>query len=81
MDEKSSNLCKFCDTVDGMEEEGKVRRLKGVEVFLIGDNFVAEATYYQGSSSGKFLHYKMVRLRKVESTYQCTMHLIHCTGM
>jgi hypothetical protein len=38
----------------------------GNEIFVFTDNFVAERTFYHGSSKSLLLHELVVRLRKLE---------------
>eukprot|EP00957_Ditylum_brightwellii_P002446 187839-Ditylum_brightwellii.AAC.2 len=60
MQGKSSNLREFRNGMDNIEHEGKQGCLAGAEVFMLGDNMVGEATYYQGSFMDNLLHAEML---------------------
>eukprot|EP00957_Ditylum_brightwellii_P141271 10763612-Ditylum_brightwellii.AAC.1 len=51
MQGKSSSLREFRNDMVTIEHEYKQGQLAGSEVFMLGDNMVGEATYYQGSST------------------------------
>eukprot|EP00957_Ditylum_brightwellii_P165822 12624724-Ditylum_brightwellii.AAC.1 len=68
------------DVQDTPVEEGEAGQLYGVKIFMLGDNQMAEAKFYQGSSTNKFLHFEVLRLRKLEAKYSCRIHLVHCVG-
>eukprot|EP00957_Ditylum_brightwellii_P139600 10639697-Ditylum_brightwellii.AAC.1 len=66
MDHSSSNYRELKNAVDGLESEGTASRLTGVGVFLLGDNSVAEETYYKGSSASRLIHQEVLRLQKLK---------------
>eukprot|EP00957_Ditylum_brightwellii_P052142 3953788-Ditylum_brightwellii.AAC.1 len=80
MDQSSSNYRELKNAVDGLESEGTAGRLAGSEVFLFGDNIVAEEMYYKGSSASRLINQEVLRLQKLEIGCGCKIHLIHCTG-
>eukprot|EP00957_Ditylum_brightwellii_P006428 488012-Ditylum_brightwellii.AAC.1 len=75
-----SNFKELCNAADALEDEGKAGQLGGVEVFLLGDNQVAEATFYRGSSTNQSLLAELLQLRKFKLKYSCQILLIHCAG-
>eukprot|EP00957_Ditylum_brightwellii_P105848 8072045-Ditylum_brightwellii.AAC.1 len=47
---------------------------------MLGGNQVAETIFHHGSSTNKFLHIEVLRLRKLEVKNSCRIHLVHCAG-
>ena len=79
-EEESSNYRELKNLVEALESRGESGMLGGMELFFFTDNSTAEATYYKGSSSSKKLFKLIVRLRNLELSQGCKIHLIHVAG-
>ena len=77
---ESSNYRELRNLVEFAEEEARSGRLDQCEFFLFTDNQVAESVYYRGSSASPLLHELVLRLKKLEMTYQMVLHVIHVAG-
>ena len=53
---------------------------KGSEVFVVTDNFVAEATFFKGSAKSPLLHELIVKLRKLEMEGQLIITFTWLSG-
>ena len=80
MDGQSSNLRELKNLVDTLEVMAKLGHLVGFEIFICTDNSVAEAAYFNGSSSSKELFNCIVRLRQLEMGHQCKIYIFHVSG-
>ena len=80
MNNSSSNRLELCNLVETLEEMGNDGDLDGVEVFLFTDNSTAEAVFFNGSSKSEHLFNLVLRVRKLEMTRQCKIHLCHVAG-
>ena len=77
---ESSNYRELRNLVESVEKEAASGRLKNVELFLCTDNSVAEAAFYNGTSSSRLLFELILRLRKVEMAEGMHLQLIHVAG-
>lgn len=78
--DKSSNFRELNNLVETLELAGDAGDLTGVEIFVMTDNSTAERAYFKGSSTSKLLHQLVHRLRSLELTRGCAIHLIHVAG-
>ena len=54
--------------------------LSGTELFLFIDNSTAESAFDKGSSSSRLLFELVLRLRMLEMSESCKIHLSHISG-
>jgi hypothetical protein len=77
---ESSNYRELENCVSTLEAEGESGSLSGALVFLCTDNTTAEAGLYKGSSASPKLFELIVRLRKVEMKFSCSLMVTHVSG-
>ena len=78
--ERSSNYRELLNLVEYIEEIFNKGLLDGCELFMFTDNFTAEAAFFKGTSSSELLFGLVLRLRKIEMTGRCMLHMIHVAG-
>jgi hypothetical protein len=77
---ESSNFREADNLVSRLEELALDGRLLDSEIFVITDNQPFEGTYYKGHSSSKKLNDIILRLRILQRTSKCILHVIHVSG-
>lgn len=80
LDEVSSNYRELRNLVEVLEDLFLKGLLDGTEVFMFTDNSTAESAYFKGTSSSESLFNLVVRLRKLEMSGRCILHMIHVAG-
>jgi hypothetical protein len=78
--EHSSNFRELRNLVESVEAAVTKGMLDNCELFMFTDNSTAEAAYYKGTSSSEALFDLVLRLRKLEMTGRCCIHLVHIAG-
>jgi hypothetical protein len=78
--EESSNFREAENLVQRLEIMGAEGRLDDAEIFTFTDNAVFEGTFYKGHSNSPKLNDIILRLRKVERSTGCILHVIHIAG-
>jgi hypothetical protein len=78
--ERSSNYRELKNLVEALEESFNKGWLDDREIFMFTDNSTAESAYFKGTSSSELLFGLVLRLRKVEMSGKCIIHLIHVAG-
>ena len=80
--EESSNYRELSNLVDSLIErlDENMKKLTGIEVFLLTDNLVAESAFFKGSSSSKKLFELILKLRQLELSGGFKVHVIHIAG-
>ena len=78
--EKSSNYRELRNLVEALEDALTKGLLDGREIFMFTDNSTAESAYFKGTSSSELLFGLVLRLRKIEMTGRCALHVIHVAG-
>ena len=78
--ERSSNYRELRNLVEELEKVFKRGLLDHREMFMFTDNATAEAAYFKGTSSSEHLFNLVLRIRKLEMTGLCKIHLIHVAG-
>jgi hypothetical protein len=79
-EDESSSYREFANLIESLEEEAEAGRLTDTEVYLFTDNSTTESAYYKGSSTSKKLHGLILKLHKLQITFQVIVHLIHVSG-
>lgn len=79
-DEISSNYRELRNLVEALEDLFNRGLLDDKEVFMFTDNSTAEAAYFKGTSSSESLFNLVLRLRKLEMSGRCIIHMIHVSG-
>ena len=80
MSSASSTLRELKNLVESLELMATLEYLAGFEVFICTDNSVAEAAYFNGSSSSEELFNCIVRLRQLEMGHSCKIYIFHVSG-
>lgn len=80
MDEKSSNYRELRNLVEALESAYTDGLLDDREVFMFTDNSTAEAAFFKGTSTSELLFELVLRLRKIEMSGKCVVHMIHVAG-
>ena len=78
--QESSNyreLGNLVQCLEGLAEKGV---LDGCEIFMFTDNSTAESAHYRGTSSSRSLFELVLRLKKLEMSRECLIHLVHIAG-
>ena len=75
-----SNWRELENLVSSMEDAGKKGWLWGATVLLATDNEVAERALYKGNSTDLKLFYLVVRLKKLELIFGCSLLITHAAG-
>ena len=65
------------DTLDLMAED---RELAGTKLFIFMDNSTAESAFAKGSSSSMKLFEIVLRIRQLEMSSDCKIHISHVAG-
>ena len=78
--EKSSNYRELRNLVEALEDALDKGLLDGREIFMFTDNSTAESAFFKGTSSSELLFDLVLRLRKIEMTGRCVLHVIHVAG-
>jgi hypothetical protein len=78
--ERSSNYRELRNLVQELEKAFDRGLLNEREVFMFTDNSTAEAAYFKGTSSSELLFGLILRIRKLEMSGQCKIHMIHVAG-
>ena len=78
--EQSSNFRELLNLVEYIEEAFNEGLLDNCELFMFTDNATAEAAYFKGSSKSESLFKLVLRLRKIEMSGKCIIHMIHIAG-
>jgi hypothetical protein len=78
--ERSSNYRELRNLVEELEKFFQRGLLNHREMFMFTDNSTAEAAYYKGTSSSEHLFDLVLRLRKLEMSGLCKIHLVHVAG-
>lgn len=78
--ELSSNYRELHNLVLALEEAATKGWLTGQEIFMFTDNSTAEAAYFKGTSSSEQLFYLVLRMRQLQMSYDCLIHLVHIAG-
>ena len=78
--ERSSNYRELRNLVEELEKAFERGLLNHREMFLFTDNSTAEAAYFKGTSSSEHLFDLVLRIRKIEMSGLCKIHLIHVAG-
>jgi hypothetical protein len=77
---ETSNWKEFQNQVEALEEEAREGHLTNAMVFFFTDNSTVEACLYKGNSSSPKLFKLMVRMRKLEMTYNVKVVISHVSG-
>lgn len=80
MEERSSNYRELRNLVEVLESAFNEGLLLSREVFMFTDNSTAESAFFKGTSSSELLFELVLRLRKLEMSGQCVIHMIHVAG-
>ena len=80
MEERSSNYRELRNLVEALESAYLDGLLRNREIFMFTDNSTAEAAFFKGTSSSELLFDLVLRLRKIEMTGDCIIHMIHVAG-
>jgi hypothetical protein len=80
MEERSSNYRELRNLVEALESAYSDGLLANREIFMFTDNSTAEAAFFKGSSSSELLFELVLRLRKLEMSGDCIIHMIHVAG-
>jgi hypothetical protein len=78
--ERSSNYRELRNLVEAIEQVFKDGLLNHCELFMFTDNSTAEAAYFKGTSSSRDLFDLVLRLRAIEMTGLCMLHVVHVAG-
>ena len=78
--EESSNYRELRNLTETLELMGNDGELDGTELFVFTDNSTAESAFAKGSSSSRKLFELVLRLRKLEMTNGCKIHVSHVSG-
>ena len=78
--EQSSNFRELLNLVEYIEDIFTQGLLDNCELFMFTDNATAEAAYFKGSSKSEALFNLVLRLRKIEMSGKCVLHMIHIAG-
>ena len=77
---ESSNYRELRNLTETLELMGCEGELSGIELFVFTDNSTAESAFAKGSSSSRKLFELILRLRKLEMTQGCKIHISHVSG-
>jgi hypothetical protein len=80
IEERSSNYRELRNLVETLEDAYRKGLLNNREIFMFTDNSTAESAFFRGTSSSKHLFDLVLRLRKIEMTGTCQIHMIHVAG-
>jgi hypothetical protein len=80
VEERSSNYRELRNLVEAIEHAFDKGWLDDRELFMFTDNSTAEAAYFKGTSSSELLFNLVLRLRKIEMSGRCILHLVHVAG-
>jgi hypothetical protein len=80
IEERSSNYRELRNLVEALEDAYAKGLLDDREIFMFTDNSTAEAAFFKGTSSSELLFNLIIRLRKIEMTGVCIIHMIHVAG-
>jgi hypothetical protein len=80
IEERSSNYRELRNLVETLEDTFRKGLLDNREIFMFTDNSTAESAFFRGTSSSKHLFDLVLRLRKIEMTGTCRIHMIHVAG-
>ena len=78
--ERSSNYRELRNLVEALEGAHTEGLLSDREVFMFTDNSTAESAYFKGISTSEDLFELVLRLRKLEMTGDCIIHMVHVAG-
>jgi hypothetical protein len=78
--EESSNFREADNLVSCLEELARNHQLDQSEVFIIMDNQPFEGTFYKGHSSSQKLNDIILRLRVLQRSTACILHVVHVAG-
>ena len=78
--EHSSNWRELANLVEALEARAEDKEFRGIEIFLFTDNSTAEAAFYKGISSSRRLFELILKLKKLELSIGCLLHVIHVSG-
>ena len=79
-DAVSSNYWELGNLVDTIVRFAGLHDLSSTKMFMFTDNSVAEAAFFNGTSSNEALFLLILRLRKLEMTTGLRLHVIHVPG-
>jgi hypothetical protein len=80
IEERSSNYRELRNLVEAIKHAFDKGWLDDRELLMFTDNSTAEAAYFKGTSSSELLFNLVLRLRKIEMSGRCTLHLVHVAG-
>jgi hypothetical protein len=80
VEERSSNYRELRNLVEALEDAFDKGVLHDREIFMFTDNSTAEAAFFKGTSSSELLFNLIIRLRKIEMSGVCIIHMIHVAG-
>ena len=66
--------------VETVKEEALAGYLTNRELWIFTDNSTAESCFFKGGLSLKLLHELVLRLRKLEMSVGCVLHMVHVAG-
>ena len=78
--ERSSNYRELRNLVQELEKAFDKGLLDDREVFMFTDNSTAESAYFKGSSKSELLFGLVLRVRKIEMSGRCKIHMVHVAG-
>jgi hypothetical protein len=76
----SSNWRELSNLVESLEARAEDNTFRGIEIFIFTDNSTAEAAFYRGTSSLKKLFDLILKLKMLELSIGCVLHVIHVSG-
>ncbi len=77
---QSSNYRELRNLVETVKEEALAGYLTNRELWIFTDNSTAESCFFKGGLSLKLLHELVLRLRKLEMSVGCVLHMVHVAG-
>ena len=80
VDEDSSNFREFENVVCALEDEGKKGNLNDAIIFLCTDNSTVEAGLAKGNSTSRKLFELVLRVRRLQMKFRCTIIVTHVAG-
>ena len=78
--EQSSNYRELLNLVEYIEVVYEKGLLDECELFMFTDNSTAEAAYSKGTSKSTLLFHLVLRLRRIQMSGTCILHMIHVAG-
>ena len=77
---KSSNLCELKNPKEALDILAREGRLTGLKFFIFTDNTATEAAYLNSTSFSSELSDCVIRLRLLDISHQCKIHIFHVSG-